>query len=156
MVSVKLYLSVDVCKDESTVGLLKGDVPYALVHASRALHVLVGVQHHAILQRPHVDLRTHPLRSRPREDCVKGVLLRAPAVVAVDARDGHEAQPVRVTGRRRAQRRGPRRGRPLVLVAKDEDEAVCHRGEGGIGGSARDRGEGGGRGCICRRSERGG
>jgi hypothetical protein len=123
MVSVKLCLSVDVCEDESAAGLPEGDVPDALLHAGRALHVLVGVQHHAILQRPHVDLRTHPLRSRPREDRVEGVLLRAPAVVAVDARDGHEARPVRVPGRRRAQRRGPRRGRPLVLVAKDEDEA---------------------------------
>jgi hypothetical protein len=49
MVSVKLCLSVDVCEDESAAGLLEGDVPDAPVHAGRALHVLVGVQHHAIL-----------------------------------------------------------------------------------------------------------
>ena len=52
----------------------EGDVPDALVHGGRALHVLVGVQHHAILQRPQVNPGTHPLRSHPREDRVEGVL----------------------------------------------------------------------------------
>lgn len=63
------------------------------------LHVLSMVQHRAIPWRPHVDLGTPSLHSCCHKDRVEGVLLRAIAIVALDTRDGHKAQSVRVTGK---------------------------------------------------------
>jgi hypothetical protein len=101
MMFAKLCLSANMCEDESAPGPLECVVLDFLVHAAHVLHVLVLEQSHTILQRQHVNLGTRPLR-RLCDNCVEGVLLSTPAVVALDRPDGHTVWPVRVPGRQRA------------------------------------------------------